>query len=63
MLDVSNDESARRLAANLEEEFGRLDVLVNNAAAYADWFEMVSTADLKAAEAFSKRICLARGAD
>jgi NAD(P)-dependent dehydrogenase (short-subunit alcohol dehydrogenase family) len=35
-LDVSNNDSARRLAAELEE-FGRLDVLVNNAAAYADW--------------------------
>lgn len=35
-LDITHDESVRRLAAAIEREFGRLDVLVNNAAAYAD---------------------------
>jgi NAD(P)-dependent dehydrogenase (short-subunit alcohol dehydrogenase family) len=49
-LDVSNDESVRGLAAELEQEFGILDVLVNNAAAYADWSEMTSSADLELAQ-------------
>jgi NAD(P)-dependent dehydrogenase (short-subunit alcohol dehydrogenase family) len=50
VLDLSNDESVRRLAAELEQEFGTLDVLVNNAAAYADWSEMASSADLELAQ-------------
>ena len=50
VLDVSNDESVRGLAAELEQEFGTLDVLVNNAAAYADWSEMASSADLGLAQ-------------
>ena len=48
-LDVSSDESVRSLAADVEAELGRLDVLVNNAAGYADWTETASTADLAAA--------------
>jgi NAD(P)-dependent dehydrogenase (short-subunit alcohol dehydrogenase family) len=48
-LDVADDESIGRLAAELHQEFGRLDVLVNNASAFADWAELASTADLKAA--------------
>lgn len=47
-LDVTQDESVLALATTLEQEFGRLDVLVNNAAAYVDWSEMPTTADLKA---------------
>lgn len=50
-LDVSSEESVRRLAADLEREFGRLDVLVNGAAAYVDWSETASAADMKAAQA------------
>lgn len=49
-LAVSNNESVRGLAAELEQEFGTLDVLVNNAAAYADWSEMASSADLELAQ-------------
>jgi NAD(P)-dependent dehydrogenase (short-subunit alcohol dehydrogenase family) len=49
-LDVSNDESMRGLAAELEQQFGTVDVLVNNAAAYADWSEMASSADLELAQ-------------
>ena len=45
-VDVADGESVRRLAAEVEEEFGYLDVLVNNAAAFADWSETASTADL-----------------
>lgn len=45
-LDVANDLSVRELAAEVEREFGRLDVLVNNAAAMADWSETVSSANL-----------------
>ena len=50
VLDVSDDESVRGLAAELEQQLGTLDVLVNNAAAYADWSEMASSADLKLAQ-------------
>lgn len=46
-LDISNEASVRQLASDLEQEFGRLDVLINNAAAYADWSEVPSSADLK----------------
>src|SRR3712207_1281458 len=49
-LDVSNDESVRGLAAELEQEFVTVDVLVNNAAAYADWSEMASSTDLELAQ-------------
>ena len=40
----------RGLAAELEQQFGTVDVLVNNAAAYADWSEMASSADLELAQ-------------
>lgn len=45
-VDVADDRSVRQLAVVVEAEFGWLDVLVNNAAAYVDWTEMPSTADL-----------------
>ena len=35
-LDVTNDESSQKLAEFLHEQFGKLDVLVNNAAIYID---------------------------
>lgn len=47
-LDVMQDESVRQLATEMEREFGRVDVLVNNAAAYVDWSEKATTADLQA---------------
>lgn len=50
-LDVTSDESARRLAAELEAEVGALDVLINNAAAYVDWSEVASIAEVQAARA------------
>jgi NAD(P)-dependent dehydrogenase (short-subunit alcohol dehydrogenase family) len=37
VLDVTSDESATRLAAEVREEFGRLDVLVNNAGGNYDY--------------------------
>jgi len=48
-LDVTSDESVQRLAQAIEQEWGRLDVLVNNAAGYADWSETASGADLQVA--------------
>lgn len=36
-------------AAALAEDPGRLDILINNAAAYVDWTELASTTDLDAA--------------
>ena len=50
-LDVSVDASARALAADLGWALGRVDVLVNNAAAPGDWSETAGTADLRAAHA------------
>ena len=48
-LDVNNEDSVRHAAAEVEREHGRLDILVNNAAQFADWQEMPSSADLDAA--------------
>ena len=48
-LDVADDGSVQAAAAALEADPGRLDVLVNNAAAYVDWSETASGADLSAA--------------
>ena len=50
-LDVTDGESVARLARWIEDEFGRLDVLVNNAAAFVDWTETALSADLEAARA------------
>lgn len=47
-LDVDDAESVRRAAAEVERGHGRLDVLVNNAARFADWQEVPSSADLDA---------------
>jgi NAD(P)-dependent dehydrogenase (short-subunit alcohol dehydrogenase family) len=45
-LDVASRETVDRAAAEVRARFGRLDVLVNNAAAYVDWSESASGADL-----------------
>ena len=50
-LDTTQDESIRQLTSVLAQEFGSLDVLVNNAAAYVDWSEKATTADLNASHA------------
>jgi NAD(P)-dependent dehydrogenase (short-subunit alcohol dehydrogenase family) len=48
-LDVANDASVHQAAAALEGDPGRLDVLINNAAAYVDWSETASGTDLATA--------------
>jgi NAD(P)-dependent dehydrogenase (short-subunit alcohol dehydrogenase family) len=48
-LDVADDASVHQAAAALGRDPGRLDVLINNAAAYVDWSETASGADLSAA--------------
>lgn len=50
-LDVTQDVSVQQLAAQIEREWGRLDVLINNAATTADWNELPSTANLDSAHA------------
>lgn len=45
-LDIADPASVQRAASQVDEEYGKLDVLVNNAAAYADWSETASSADL-----------------
>jgi NAD(P)-dependent dehydrogenase (short-subunit alcohol dehydrogenase family) len=46
-LDVSDPASVRGAAEAVRSTAGRLDVLVNNAAAYVDWAETASGADLE----------------
>jgi NAD(P)-dependent dehydrogenase (short-subunit alcohol dehydrogenase family) len=45
-LDVSSRSDVERAGGAVEEKFGRLDILVNNAAAFVDWTEAASRADL-----------------
>lgn len=45
-LDIASPESIDAYAERFTNEVGRLDVLVNNAAAYVDWSETTSGADL-----------------
>jgi NAD(P)-dependent dehydrogenase (short-subunit alcohol dehydrogenase family) len=45
-LDVTDPESIERLRASIETDFGRLDVLVNNAAILYDNFQGAVSADL-----------------
>ncbi len=49
-LDVSDQESVRSAVGELDEDPGRLDVLINNAAAYVDWEQTGTGADLAEAE-------------
>ena len=46
IVDVADDSSVQHLATEIEPQFGRLDILINNAAAYVDWMETASKADL-----------------
>jgi NAD(P)-dependent dehydrogenase (short-subunit alcohol dehydrogenase family) len=45
-LDVADQASIAVAAAAIRDSYGRLDVLINNAAAYADWAETATAADL-----------------
>lgn len=45
-LVVSDDESVKNLAAKVESEFGRLDVLINNAAILYDTWQRALSANL-----------------
>jgi|SRR5581483_1919895 len=45
-IDVSNDASIRRFVNKFAEEFGRVDVLINNAGMNYDYGEKASTVDL-----------------
>jgi NAD(P)-dependent dehydrogenase (short-subunit alcohol dehydrogenase family) len=46
-LDVTDPASIQRVAADLDRRYGRLDVLVNNAAIHYDTWQQASTADLQ----------------
>lgn len=46
-IGVTDPWSVKRLADEVDGEFGRLDVLVNNAAVFASWSETASAADLE----------------
>lgn len=45
-LDIADPTSVASTAERVSRDYGKLDVLVNNAAAYADWSETASGADL-----------------
>jgi NAD(P)-dependent dehydrogenase (short-subunit alcohol dehydrogenase family) len=45
-LDITDDASVRQIAARLSQDFGRLDVLINNAAGMSSFGEQPSAADL-----------------
>lgn len=45
-LDVTSTDSVRELAARIEGEYGRLDILINNAGAYFDVDNQASSVDL-----------------
>ena len=49
-LDVGDDASVQAAADAVAGEPGRLDVLINNAAAYVDWTETATGADLAEAD-------------
>ncbi|NUT11005.1 MAG: SDR family oxidoreductase [Nonomuraea sp.] len=49
-LDVTGERSASGLARDLEETYGRVDVLVNNAAIHYDTWQRASGADLGVVE-------------
>lgn len=49
-LDVNQARAVRETAEALRRDPGRLDILINNAAAYVDWTELATAADLSASE-------------
>lgn len=46
-LDITNDQSVQQLAKDFEKQFGRLDVLVNNAGAFFDQDNEPLSADIQ----------------
>jgi NAD(P)-dependent dehydrogenase (short-subunit alcohol dehydrogenase family) len=46
-LEVTDPASIQQVAADLDQRYGRLDVLVNNAAIHYDTWQRASTADLQ----------------
>jgi NAD(P)-dependent dehydrogenase (short-subunit alcohol dehydrogenase family) len=50
-LDVADGASVDDAATTIRDSYGRLDVLINNAAGYADWAETATAADLSQSRA------------
>jgi NAD(P)-dependent dehydrogenase (short-subunit alcohol dehydrogenase family) len=48
-LDVADPKSVATAATAITKDPGQLDILINNAAAYVEWTEVASTADIEAA--------------
>ena len=48
-LDVNSEQSIQALAQQVQQEFGKLDILINNAAGLATFGEKAATADLTTA--------------
>ncbi len=49
-LDVTDDEQVKRLAEQIEQAYGKLDILINNAAGLAPYGEQAASADLEMAQ-------------
>lgn len=49
-LDIGQPDAGAAAASAVESTTGRLDILINNAAAFVDWNELGSSADLAQAE-------------
>jgi NAD(P)-dependent dehydrogenase (short-subunit alcohol dehydrogenase family) len=50
-MDVTNEAAVKKLAENIENTYGRLDVLINNAAGVSAYGEQAASADLQQAHA------------
>jgi NAD(P)-dependent dehydrogenase (short-subunit alcohol dehydrogenase family) len=50
LLDVTNQDHINTISKQIEQEFGRLDVLVNNAASHYDSWQYAIDADLNLIE-------------
>lgn len=50
MIDVDNQESIRQAAVTVDQKFGKLDVLINNAGVYLDENDKFLTTDLSVLE-------------
>jgi NAD(P)-dependent dehydrogenase (short-subunit alcohol dehydrogenase family) len=48
-LDVADEKAVKKLSADIEKNYGRLDVLINNAAGVSAYGEQAATADLNVA--------------
>ncbi len=59
---MTDRASINAAATVIQDRYGRLDVLINNAAAYADWAETATAADLSQSRPSWTSTCTGPGA-